>query len=147
MPTLSTRLTALEAELCDIVTDAWGVSKIATSPREQETTLSALPEAYVIIMGAEASEEEGSLCAESARVPVVILLHAKKPAAGALLASEKRTKAQALRTAVKAHTFTNSSNVRWESEQYDAREDAEVEATSGDYMIRLVFSAFVEWTD
>lgn len=147
MPDLATITEALEVELTGLITSAWGVSKIATTPREKETTLAALPEAYLILTGAEPDDEEGAICSESARLQFSIILHAKKPAAGSVFSKEKRDQAQALRSAIKAHAFTSSSDVRWEGEQYDAREDSEVEAMSGAYMLRVRFSAFVEWED
>jgi hypothetical protein len=44
-------------------------------------------------------------------------------------------------------TFTDASQVLWLGESYDAREDAETEATNGAYLIRARFSTLVEWTD
>jgi len=138
---------AIESELMVLIKSAWDVTKVFTSPKETETALGDLPQAFLVLLGAEPTdEEEGSLCSESARLQWAALLHAPKPATGTL-AREKRTKAQALRSAIADATIANTPEVRWEGEVYDAREDAEVEATDGAYLLRLHFSSFVEWED
>lgn len=138
---------AIESELVAIVKSAWSVTKVFTSPKETETALGDLPQAFLVLLGAEPTDDdEGSLCSGSARLQWAVLLHAPKPATGTL-AREKRAKAQALRSEIAATPISNTPEVRWEGEVYDAREDAEVEATDGAYLLRIRFSSFVEWED
>lgn len=147
MADLQTITDATESGLIEVIKDAWSAAKVFTSPKETETALSDLPQAFLVLLGAEpAEDEEGSLCSESARLQWAALLHAPKPATGTL-AREKRAKAQALRSAIAAATLANTPEARWEGEVYDAREDAEVEATDGAYLLRVRFSTFVEWQD
>ncbi len=145
MSDLATVCASLESELIAVIKTEWGVSKVHTAPKEVEATLAGLPEAYLILMGADTTDdEEGSMCSESARLQWSVLLHAKKPTSSTL-ALEKRSKAQSLRSGVAEASFTDSPQVLWMGEVYDAREDAEVESLSGAYLLRVRFSSFVEW--
>jgi hypothetical protein len=145
--TLAQVQASVEAELIMLIKSAWGVSKVHTAPKEVETTSATLPEAFLILTEAvPLDEEEQTMCSESARLVWSVLLHAKKPITSTL-ALEKRTKAQALRSGILGATFTDASQVLWLGESYDAREDAETEATNGAYLIRARFSTLVEWTD
>lgn len=138
---------AIEGELVALIKSAWDTAKVFTSPKDTETALGDLPQAFLVLLGAEPTDdEEGSLCSESARLEWAALLHAPKPTTGTL-AREKRAKAQALRSAIAAATIANTPEVRWEGEVYDAREDAEALATDGAYLLRIRFSSFVEWSD
>lgn len=147
MPTLLVVCNEIEAALVEVLKDAWGCTKVYTSPRGLvEIKLTELPLAYLRLEEAVPSEEEEqTMCSESARLVWSATLQAKKPTGGTL-AIEKRTQAQALRTALKAATVPHTELCRWEGDQYEP-EEAEAESTAEDYKIRVRFSTYVGWTD
>jgi hypothetical protein len=146
MANLETVLNETETELIAIIKSAWGVSKVHTQPKEVEPTLAGLDEAYLLCSEVVADEdEEGTICSESGRIKWSMLLHAAKPTSGSVVRN-KRAAAQALQSAIKAGTFEHTRLMRYESTAFDVLE-SDVQVAQGAYLIRVDFSAFVEWQD
>lgn len=145
MPSLQTVADTTEEELIAVLMAAWGVSKVHTAPPETEAPLSAFPQAFLFLQGAEPSDEgEGSLCSESAQLLWHALLFTQKPQ-GQMLAKLRRQRAQELRTELAATDFTYAPEALWRGDDYSEPEDLEVQATSQAYAVRVRFTTFVEW--
>ncbi len=143
--TLLEVLNTLETELVAVVMEAWATTRVHTSPPPLPSEVHDLPEAYVFLFSAEPSDEgEGSLCSESAWVPVQIYLHAET-LESSQLAKTKREKAQNLRDALVAADLTTCSYLRWAGDDYNEPEDAPFQIVEDTHLVRVRFNAFVEW--
>ena len=157
MATLQTVLEEIEQDLTVVLTTAWDtttfgpLAKVYIGAPEEGTTAKDLPiVALSLTSVAPSDDEEGSFCSESARLDYEIYLHAMKPR-GRTLESEKRQRAQQLRTALKtamaAGDIRHASQVLWMGDTYREEEDFQVAALSDAYVIRAKYQMFVEWTD
>lgn len=153
MATLSTVLDEVEQDLCKILATAFDratfgpLRTIYIGAPEDGATAKSLPYAAIYLPSWSAvDDDEASLCASMARLNYEIYLHAPKPK-GQTVESEKRLRAQQLRSAVKAGTIRHATLRLAMGDTYQEQEDFNVAALSDAYVIRVSFQFLVEWAD